>query len=198
MSSTQLLIGAKRFDDGDRYRLDMALPWDQEGDLTEARRQVGARAAMRSDGYQGSPLRLASGDPQRCLAEIDGYDPDHGPVVLSDTVLWQWPDWALHRLSDLLLARGGILVFVEPTAGLAIRRVGQRLGRRWLRRRLGHDFERDIPADLRAAGFVVTTQVRLRHGRVGDYVRGEARHFDRQMIGHDDQPRSGPFPSSSR
>lgn len=170
----------------DRYRLDMALPWDQEGDLVEARQQVRAQAATRAGG-QNSPrlVRLSSGDPRRGLAAIEAHDAGGGsadgpagPVVVADTVLWDWSDADLRRLSDLLRARKGLLVFIEPTAGLAARRIAQRLGRRRLRRRLGHDFERDVPAELRSAGFIVTTQVRLQHGRVGDYVRGEARHFD--------------------
>lgn len=83
-------------------------------------------------------------------------------------VLWQWPEASVRSLSELLCRRRGLLVFIEPTAGVGLRRALQLPVRR---------YRRDLPAELRANGLSVTTQVRLRHGLIGTYVRGEARHF---------------------
>jgi hypothetical protein len=47
------------------------------------------------------------------------------------------------------------LATVEPVAGLGWRRLVQRLLAPWWRRRLGHDFDRDLPRELRAAGFTI-------------------------------------------
>ncbi len=92
-----------------------------------------------------------------------------GVVVGTDFRLWRWPAPMLVRLSEQIRLQDGLLVFIEPTAGLGLRRLGQLLFR---------CYRRDLPADLRAAGLIVTTQVRLRDGIVGTFVRGEARHFD--------------------
>jgi len=149
--------------------------WDREGDLDQARAQIGCRVADLG-AAPGHSLWLAPADrPDHQLARIT--ESGTSPVVGSDCALWTWSAADLDRLSRLLQERNGVLVFLEPTAGLGLRRAGQRLGRPWFERRLGHHFERDVPAELRAAGFIVTTQVRFRHGLVGDYVRGEARHF---------------------
>lgn len=148
--------------------------WDQEGTLAEARAQVRSRVEFHlsnphADRPDATYFWLSGGTPASDLDAVAGSRT--GVVVGSDLSLWRWPATSLRRLSDLLRERNGLLVFVEPTAGLGWRRALQLAGRR---------YRRDIPAELRAAGLSVTTQVRLRHGLIGTYVRGEARHFDRQ------------------
>lgn len=95
-------------------------------------------------------------------------------------MLWSpaWDRAELEALRQRMEAAGGgrHLIFVEPVSALGWRRLAQRvLGRRW-RRRLGHSFERDVPAELRAAGFVLTTIDRfaLGPGSVRTYAYGEA------------------------
>lgn len=142
--------------------------WDQEGTLAEAIAQVRVRVDCHvADRGAAGPLWLSDRDPAADLEAIAGLGT--GVVAASDLKLWRWPVTSLRRLSDLLRDVDGLLVFVEPTAGMGWRRALQLAGRR---------YRRDIPAELRAAGFVVTTQVRLGHGAIGTYVRGEARHFD--------------------
>jgi hypothetical protein len=149
--------------------------WDREAELDLSRAQVRRRVATHAADERPVLWLTAGGSVDEQLAAVANQG--RRPVVGSDLVLWAWPPSDLRRLSAAVEATEGIVVFVEPTAGLGVRRALQRAGRRWFRRRLGHDFESDVPAALRAAGFIVTTQVRLRHGPVADYVRGEARHF---------------------
>ena len=130
-----------------------------------------------TEAWGGQFWLAANENPQTQVNRIAGMGPK--PVVGSDMVVWTWPPAALADLSAVVEEAGGILVFLEPTAGLGLRRAAQIAAGRLFRRTRGHDYRRDIPAELRAAGFVVTTQVRLRHRVVGDYVRGEARHFSR-------------------
>ncbi len=142
-------------------------PWDQEGTFTEARAQVRSRVAAQADGRGDVTVVWLRGvDAAGELEEISRAGV--GVVVGSDLSLWRSPQAFLRPLSDILRELEGLLVFIEPTAGLGWRRAVQLLGRR---------FRRDIPAELRAAGFIVTTQVRLWDGLHGTYVRGEARHF---------------------
>ncbi|MDH3299897.1 MAG: hypothetical protein OES24_05260 [Acidimicrobiia bacterium] len=110
---------------------------------------------------------LQARNPTADLESVAGAEA--GIVVGSDLKLWCWPAGSLRRLSDVLRERDGLLVLAEPTADWGWRRPLQVFGRR---------YRRDIPAELRTVGFSVTTQVRLRHGVIGTYVRGEARHFD--------------------
>ncbi|MEM7276214.1 MAG: hypothetical protein AAF547_24280 [Actinomycetota bacterium] len=106
-------------------------------------------------------------------------------VLMADAVLWRWTADDRAQLAAVLAEPvvGEVpvrsLVFVEPTAGLGWRRLAQRLGRPLWRRRLGHDFECDVPAALRAAGLVVTTQDRFDLGPTGirSHVWGEARRY---------------------
>jgi len=146
---------------------DFTPPWDQETTLERARSQIRVRVDERA-AIGGRPtLWLAGYDVTSTLAAIERLGAD--PVIGSEMALWRWPTTGLTRLSELLRRRHGLLVFLEPTAGLGLRRAMQLPVRR---------FRRDVPAELRSAGFSVTTQVRLRHGLVGNYVRGEARHFE--------------------
>lgn len=142
--------------------------WDQEGTLAEARAQVRVRVEFHvADRGAAAPLWLSD---RRSAADLEAIAAiGTGVVVASDLKLWRWPTTSVRRLSDLLRQRSGLLVFIEPTAGLGWRRALQLAGRR---------YRRDMPAELRDAGFVVTTQVRLWNGPYGTYVRGEARHFD--------------------
>ena len=145
--------------------------WDRETDLAGARAQIRVRV-----GTHDQELWLQPDiDPARQLAGV--AELGDGAVLGADMVLWTWNTAELAQLSTAVASIAGTLVFLEPTAGLGIRRMTQRIGRRWFRRARGHHYERDVPAELRAAGFIVTTQVRLRERFVGDYVRGEARHF---------------------
>lgn len=143
--------------------------WDQEGTLAQATAQIRERVEEQATARATDVHWVVSTNPATDMAAIDGLG--SGLVVGSEMVLWRWPSAALAELSALLRDRGGLLVFIEPTAGLGWRRAMQLLGRK---------YHRDVPAELRAAGFSVTTQVRLRHGFIGTYVRGEARHFPRQ------------------
>ncbi len=140
--------------------------WDQEGTLAQARAQVRARAEAQAADRGVTVLWLRHRGPTSDLEAIAGGQA--GLVVGSDLSLWRWPPASLKRLCSVLRERNGLLVFAEPTAGWGWRRPLQLMGRR---------YRRDIPAELRAAGLSVTTQVRLRHGFIGTYVRGEARHF---------------------
>ncbi len=140
--------------------------WDQEGTLTEARRQVRERVVDQAARRGVAPHWLTGADPAAEIHLIDGLGAK--AVVGSDLSLWRWPTAALEALSRQLRDRRGLLVFIEPTAGVGWRRAFQLTGRR---------YRLDIPAELRASGFSVTTQMRLRHGPIGTYVRGEAQHF---------------------
>jgi hypothetical protein len=146
---------------------DVTPPWDQETTLERARdqvvRRVDEQATTRGVGHHW----LSGADLTVELAAIERLG--SGAVVGSDMVLWSWSPTALNQLSAQLRRQDGLLVYLEPTAGLGLRRAMQLLGRR---------YRQDVPAALRSAGLIVTTQVRLRHGVIGTFVRGEARHFD--------------------
>lgn len=140
--------------------------WDQETTLSGARDQVGRRVEEQAAERTVEAHWIGVVDP---VAELEAIRRlGRGAVVGSEMALWRWPTVALTHLSDLVRELDGVIVFIEPTAGLGWRRLIQLLGRR---------YRRDIPAELRAAGFIVTTQVRLRNGGYGTYVRGEAQHF---------------------
>lgn len=142
-------------------------PWDQEGTLAQARAQVRARAELQAaDRGAATVIWLQAESAASDLGAVAASGT--GSVVGADLSLWRWPSTSLRQLSDLLRERNGLLVFIEPTAGFGWRGAIQLIGRR---------YRRDVPAELRAAGFIVTTQVRLCHGLYGTYVRGEARHF---------------------
>ncbi|MGF1598616.1 MAG: hypothetical protein ACFCVK_17095 [Acidimicrobiales bacterium] len=117
--------------------------------------------------------RPGDADPDGVL---DGIDTDPDAAVLAVTVLWS-PAWSSADLGALAARLGpGRLLFVEPTAGLGWRRVLQRALAPVFRRLLGHDFDRDVPAELRRAGFLVTAVDRFHTDRAGilSYAYGEA------------------------
>ncbi len=112
----------------------------------------------------GSPVVPTAG----LLVEVDW--------VVADTVLWTWDERSLADLGSILMSTGTKLAFVEPTAGLGLRHRVQLMAGPMLSRRGRHRHHRDIPAELRLAGLVVTTAVRFRDG-IGHYVWGEARSY---------------------
>ena len=59
------------------------------------------------------------------------------------------------------------LLAVEPVAGIGWRRLVQGVLTPWWRRRLGHHFNRDLPIELRAAGFTVDQIDRFTAGPLG-------------------------------
>lgn len=96
-------------------------------------------------------------------------------VVAADFVLWRWTD---ADLIDLVrrLPSAAVLVFLEPTADFGWRRLVHRIFRLPIRLALGHHFEADVPARLRAAGLDVTTTDRFDLGPADlrSYVWGRA------------------------
>ena len=75
---------------------------------------------------------------------------------------------------------GTRLAFVEPTLGLGLSSLVQRLARPLFERRLGFSFHRDIPALLRESGWQLTTVKRVSVGvpsSVMTFVVGEARVY---------------------
>lgn len=123
------------------------------------------------------------------LVEL-GSVSDKVRYIVANCVLWSWPSGAVAQLAQVLRASDPDgpqrLLFLEPTAGLGWRDRVQRSNPRFWRRRYGHEFGRDIPAELRSHGLTVTTTVRFREGPVRHYVVGEARyyrHMDRSPPG---------------
>lgn len=116
-----------------------------------------ARARLRPPGRQLPPTPpLADGGS----ATADGD-------LLSDRVLWdqRWDRAALRRLCGQLDGRR--LYAVEPVPTLGLARALQRLLGRYWRRRLGHDFDCDVPHELRRAGFQIFTIDRFAVDRWG-------------------------------
>lgn len=110
------------------------------------------------------------------------FDGEDGPVsVVSYLAMWR-PDGSLRRLDRLRrqLPSGSRVLFAEPTVGLGTAAVLQRYGRTVAVKRLGLSFHRDIPSDLRQAGFEVTTVLRFSVGfpdRLMTFATGEARAY---------------------
>lgn len=110
------------------------------------------------------------------------FDREDGPVsVVSYLAMWR-PDGAARRLGRLRrqLPSGSRVLFAEPTVGLGTAAVLQRYGRTVAVKRLGLSFHRDIPNDLRQAGFEVTTVLRFSVGfpdRLMTFATGEARSY---------------------
>lgn len=120
------------------------------------------------------PGRRSKANPGRSASVVSGGD------VVARLVLWS-PGWDAEALRQLRaqLASGPPnrrLIFVEPVPDIGWRRRLQRLGRRLWRTRLGYSFERDLPAELRTAGFTIDTLDRFSIGRLGlrTYAYGEA------------------------
>lgn len=103
--------------------------------------------------------------------------PDEVGVVVADTVLWEA---SLAQLKALARAVGPnqVLVFFEPTVDAGWRRGLHRLARPLWPRLVGHHFESDVPATVRAAGLPITDLNRFGLGplQVGSYVLGKAEH----------------------
>lgn len=151
-------------------------------DLDGARYRVEAAVAERcrkldlpTEDGDGAVVRLAA---KRSFASQRDLISTDTACVVADLVLWRWSPSDLDELAESL-APDTVLVFVEPTADLGWRRLVHRIARPLLRVALGHHFEADVPAALRAAGLVVTTTDRFGTGplRIRSYVWGEARHF---------------------
>lgn len=151
-------------------------------DLAGARHRVEAAVAERcrkldlpTDDGDGAVVRLTATRPFASQRELISTDT---ACVVADLVLWRWNSSDLDALAESLRP-DTVLVFVEPTADLGWRRVVHRIARPLFRVVLGHHFEADVPAALRAAGLVVTTTDRFGSGplRIHSYVWGEARHF---------------------
>lgn len=108
--------------------------------------------------------------------------PNSARSALAEYALWspRWDHDALVRLRDDLDGRP--LVLVEPVPGLGLRRLLQWLLTPWWRWRHRHAFNRDLPVDLRAAGFVLTDIDRFTTGKTGlrTYLCGKARATERR------------------
>lgn len=116
-------------------------------------------------------VELGPDAPAAELARI----PSGPACVVSELRLWAWSETDRRALADAL-GPHGMLLFLEPTADLGWRRAVHRLFRRPIRSRLGHHFEADVPAGLRAVGLLVGTADRFPLGRLGlgSYVWGRA------------------------
>jgi len=125
-----------------------------------------------------------------------------GDVVVSS--LLHGEPWDIPTVSAVCarMAEGagsGRLLFLEPTASSGWRALIQRssgfglLLDRGLGRRLGggHHFDRDVPEEIRAAGFMINTLDRFSLGPlgIGTYVYGEATP-DRRTSGLSPENRS--------
>ncbi len=101
--------------------------------------------------------------PVATMAAVIG---EHGDLVASQ-VLWG-PTWDWASLSELCrLLEDRRLFAVEPVPTLGVRRWAQRALAPWWRRVLGHDFERDVPVEVRKAGFQIFAIDRFAVGRLG-------------------------------
>lgn len=101
--------------------------------------------------------------PVASVAEVVGTTGD----LVATVALWgpTWDDAALTALCGLLDGRW--LFAVEPVPTLGVRRLIQRALAPLWRRLLGHDFECDVPAELRQAGFQIFTIDRFAVDRLG-------------------------------
>ncbi len=123
---------------------------------------------------QARPPAVELGDRPGPGAGAPGRDPAKDGAVgdlVATCVLWSqaWDPAALAELHALVDEADGArrLLAVEPVPALGLARLGQRVGRRWLHRRHGHHFERDLPRELRAVGFQVFAIDRFRTDRFG-------------------------------
>jgi hypothetical protein len=148
-------------------------------DLADARRRINTVASGRCREHEvdedgTTVLRLTTAPVSGQLNRIK----PETVCVIADLVLWRTDQRSLNALAKAL-EPDRVLLFVEPTADLGWRAALHRFGRRLWRLFLRHDFEADVPAQLREAGLVVTTTDRFGLGWRGlrSYVWGEARHF---------------------
>ncbi len=119
--------------------------------------------------------RLGSGSPAEELAKIDV---DQVGCVVADFVLWhpKWEPQHFEQLSEILRPQGRV-VFLEPVATYGWRRRLHRRMQARFRRDLRYDFEKDVPADLRRSGLILTTVDRFDLARTQSYAWGQAQHF---------------------
>lgn len=140
--------------------------------LAAARKRMDGMAGRVSNG--GEIVRLTARPAETQLSSawplVD--------VVIADLVLWKWDRPALRALSERMKP-DTVLLFLEPTADLGWRRLIHRYGRWAERLLLRHNFETDVPAELREAGLMVTTTIRFSTGPAGlrSYVLGRAEHI---------------------
>jgi len=131
-------------------------------------------AELQARAAEGRAIRLPRPDP----ADFEWPPVDAGSeadVLVADTVLWA-ATWLQLRNLAARIEGDRVLHYLEPTAELGWRRAVHRIGRPLCHRLVGHHFERDIPADLRAAGLVVTEMTRFGTGpgQLWSYVIGRA------------------------
>lgn len=146
-------------------RPDMFDSLDAPDDLGSARARVLAAAE-----------RLAGTGPiARLGPDRETWSFGDAVVVVADGILWQADQGELAALAAAL-GPDRFLVFLEPTADLGWRQRVNGLGRSLWRRRLGHDFDTDVPAVLRSAGLEVLDLRRFGVGRrqLRSYAMGRA------------------------
>lgn len=144
------------------------------------------------------PLRRLGGEQTRAVDRFAALPPTDpaGPALTIVSYLSMWrADGSAFRLDQLRrrMPEGSRLVFGEPTLGVGAAAGLQRVGRVVAVKRLGLSFHRDIPEDLRRAGFEVTSVVRFSLGfpeRLLTFVAGEAR-VHRHQGGHYSPDRNG-------
>lgn len=133
-----------------------------------ASRSTLARAAERARTRSNEPVHELERVPTALLDE-------HSGDIVAHCVLWseQWTAEALAELCEKLGDRR--LIVVEPAPGLGPRRMAQWLLTWWWRRRLGYDYNRDLPIELRRAGFQFHAIDRFTVGRltIRTYFYGE-------------------------
>ncbi|MEM8923939.1 MAG: hypothetical protein AAGD35_10595, partial [Actinomycetota bacterium] len=128
----------------------------------ELRRILASASITVADGVAAARAR-AGADPVPVPDRPPMVMPaDEGRPLLADRVLWhrRWDEPALVALRNTLGHRR--LHAVEPAPCLGTARLFQWLLGPWWRRRLGHDFNRDLPMELRRAGFQIFAIDRFR------------------------------------
>ena len=166
--------------------------YEAPADPAEARKKAKALIAARLSDRQAAGGPGAAGGDQSAasggepvVVSLSGrrFDPTvslaGADVVMADLVLWRWNDASLWSLAERL-PTGALLVFVEPTADLGWRRGVHRMTKNLWWAALRHNFESDVPASLRAAGWLVTTTDRFSVGPAGirSYVWGIAERIE--------------------
>ena len=162
---------------------------DPPADLGSARARLGEmidHLVVQGDGLSGAPAPVVHLDrPDRGPGPaLDWPVVDPGSLVVADAVLWRASTAQLRSLSRAI-GPEQVLLFLEPTRELGWRRALHRAARPLWRRLTGHDFERDLPADLRAAGLEVTELTRFGTGprQVWSYALGRAEHIRGRVDG---------------
>ncbi|MEM9134568.1 MAG: hypothetical protein AAF962_02635 [Actinomycetota bacterium] len=137
-----------------------------EASITVARQRAIERAGRQAAAGVAAPdvRELPEvAPPVASMAEVTGTDGD----LVATVVLWG-PTWDRAALSELCrLLEGRRLFAVEPVPTLGVRRLVQRMLAPLWRRLLGHDFECDVPVELRQAGFQIFAIDRFAVDRLG-------------------------------